>query len=214
MKIFQESPSELRSRVYGLNGSTDVALKVSSDGTLSVDGTLVATDLDIRDLTATSDSVQMYGFDGSTVQAITTDASGVLAIQDNGSSITVDASDLDIRDLTAASDSVTIYREFTTATQTVTTATDYVGSTSRDVSAKQAYSFWVRNTAATNTALCHLEISPDGTNWLADTSDITVEASTSSIIVANRYLQYARVAYKSTTAGLDTDLEIIWQARS
>jgi hypothetical protein len=94
---------------------------------------------------------------GTTDTAVVVDPSGVLAIQDNGSSITVDASDLDVRDLTNASDSVLIYGNdgtnnrviltdasgvlqvsaalsFVEATEVVATATALVGSTARDAS--------------------------------------------------------------------------------
>lgn len=66
---------------------------------------VTATDLDIRDLVYTSDSVTAYQggtWDIGTLTSITNDVN----IADGGNSITVDAVDLDIRDLTAASDSV------------------------------------------------------------------------------------------------------------
>jgi hypothetical protein len=79
-------------------------------GSLTVDGsvTVSATDLDVRDLSHTQDSIKIG--DGSDFLAIAAD--GSIAITDNGGSLTVDgsvtvsATDLDIRDLSAASDSV------------------------------------------------------------------------------------------------------------
>lgn len=68
-------------------------------GSLTVD----ATDLDIRDLSHTQDSIRLG--DGTDFLAINAD--GSLNITDNGGSLTVDATDLDIRDLNFASDSVT-----------------------------------------------------------------------------------------------------------
>jgi hypothetical protein len=41
-------------------------------------------------ITEANDSILVYGFDGTTNRKIKTDTSGVLAIQDNGGSITVD----------------------------------------------------------------------------------------------------------------------------
>ena len=63
-----------------------------------------ATNLDIRDLTAASDSVAIKN--GSNELAI--DASGFIGVTDGGGSLTVDASDLDIRNLSAAQDNVGI----------------------------------------------------------------------------------------------------------
>ena len=71
-------------------GSTGGALHISdAGGSLTVD----AVDLDIRDLTFATDSVDVSN-------------STNVAVVDGGGSLTVDAVDLDIRDLTAASDSV------------------------------------------------------------------------------------------------------------
>lgn len=75
-------------------------------------------------LDAANDQVGVYGYtnpaDPSTYTGIKTDASGVLAIQDNGGSITVDANDLDIRNLTFATDKVDASGSSVTVSGTVT----------------------------------------------------------------------------------------------
>ena len=73
------------------------SLFVHSVGSILGTVTVMATDFDIRDLTAASDTVSIEG--GNAVD---------VSIDDGGNSITVDASDLDIRDLTSASDTVSI----------------------------------------------------------------------------------------------------------
>jgi hypothetical protein len=117
--------------VYVLNANlevtqgTDPWIVGDGGGSLTVD----ATDLDIRDLVYTSDSVTSHQGGTWTIDSITnavtvtatdldirdlTQADEVTVFQgtspwvigDGGGSITVDAVDLDIRDLTAASDSV------------------------------------------------------------------------------------------------------------
>lgn len=79
-------------------------LAIAADGSISV--TLGAvTDLDIRDLVYTSDSVTAHQggtWNIATLTGITNDVN----IADGGNSITVDAVNLDIRDLTSVSDSV------------------------------------------------------------------------------------------------------------
>ena len=113
-KVFQDAPSELRARIYGVDNGTDQPLKVDATGALAIqnDGgslTVDATDLDIRDLNNATDNVLVYGNDGVDNQPLLTDAAGALAIQDNGGSLTVDATDLDIRDLDNATDNVLVY---------------------------------------------------------------------------------------------------------
>jgi hypothetical protein len=79
-------------------------LKVEADGSINVNADISATDLDIRDLSHTQDSVKVG--DGTDFLAVNAD--GSINITDNGGSITVDASDLDIRDLSFASDKVDV----------------------------------------------------------------------------------------------------------
>jgi hypothetical protein len=66
--------------------------------------TISATDLDIRDLSHTQDSVKIG--DGTDFLAI--DASGNIGVTDAGGSLTVDAVNLDIRDLAFATDKVDV----------------------------------------------------------------------------------------------------------
>lgn len=73
-----------------------------ADGGNSI--TVDASDLDIRDLTSASDSIEIKTAAG---QALAIDGSGYITSNINGT-VTVDASNLDIRDLTHASDSVKV----------------------------------------------------------------------------------------------------------
>jgi hypothetical protein len=108
------------------------ATAVKVDGS-AVTQPVSATNLDIRDLSSASDSVTAALAAGSnnigdvdvlTVPAplstagggteatalrvtVASDSTGVLSVDDNGSSLTVDAVNLDIRDLTSVSDSIT-----------------------------------------------------------------------------------------------------------
>lgn len=95
-----------------------VVVSTASGDSLTVDGTVnigntvtvTATDLDIRDLDHSQDSVAVG--DGTDILAVNAD--GSINITDNGGSITVDgavtvsATDLDIRDLSASQDNVAI----------------------------------------------------------------------------------------------------------
>jgi hypothetical protein len=110
--------------------------------------TVTATDLDIRDLSHTQDSVKVG--DGTDFLAVNAD--GSVNITDNGGSLTVDATDLDIRDLAFATDSVTAHQGGTWTIDSITnpvtvTATDL---DIRDLSAAQdSVEAWAHDGAGT-----------------------------------------------------------------
>ena len=192
-KVLQDVPSELRSRVYGLDGATDIALLVDASGAVAIQDngssiTVDATNLDIRALTNASDSVLIYGNDGTNNVVILTDASGVLQVSSSLS--------------------------FVEATQTVGTATAFVGSTAEDVSTHPNYTWFIQNTDPTNTANVKLEISPNSTDWLLDGTSYVVGTSTAITLEPNVFLKWTRVSYQATTAGADATLVLIWQAYS
>lgn len=92
-------------KIVDSNGD-ELAIDGSGYITANINGTVTVTasDLDIRDLVYTSDSVTAHQGGTWTIDSITNDVS----IDDGGNSITVDASDLDIRDLDSSQDSVEI----------------------------------------------------------------------------------------------------------
>jgi len=70
--------------------------------------------LDVN-LDANNDEVSVYGSNGGTPTAIAVNASGSVAVQDGGGSLTVDALNLDIRDLSRLTDNIRIYGTETTS---------------------------------------------------------------------------------------------------
>lgn len=94
------------------DGTDDLA--INADGSLNA--VVSATDLDIRNLDYTQDSVEVRQAThdnlnlNANLQVGNTDVANgnPVPISDAGGSITVDASDLDIRDLNSATDSVTV----------------------------------------------------------------------------------------------------------
>lgn len=190
-KVFQDLPRQLRTRMYGYDGSDDVAVVVNSGGVLAVQDnggslTVDATDLDIRDLTNATDSVLIYGYDGSSNQVILTDSSGRLQ--------------------------TVSFPDFTEASQSVSTATAYAYSTSRNVGEHATYSFFIQNSDADNDATVKLEISPDDSTYLIEGDEVAVAAQSSVVLQPDRFLKWSHIGYKSTTAGSDASLTIIWQA--
>jgi len=78
------------------------------------------------DINQADDSILIYGFDGVANQPIAVNPSGVLAIQDNGGSITVDATNLDIRDLVFATDKVDVSNSTVALDATTLTALENI----------------------------------------------------------------------------------------
>lgn len=118
-------------------GSTGGALHISdAGGSLTVD----ATDLDIRDLSFATDSVDVSG---STVTA--NQGTSPWVVGDGGGSLTVDATDLDIRDLTAASDSVAAWMN--------DGAGNPIGSTGGSLDVNITNSLTINDAALANAAL-------------------------------------------------------------
>lgn len=96
-------------------------LTVNADGSVNITDnggslTVDATNLDIRDLTSASDSVEVLQTThddlnaNANIQVADTDVSNSnpVPVSDAGGSLTVDANNLDIRDLTSVSDSVQV----------------------------------------------------------------------------------------------------------
>lgn len=79
---------------------TSQQLKVNADGSIDVNSTISATDLDIRDLVFATDKVDVSGSE------VKLDSTTLAALEN----ISVSATDLDIRDLAYATDSVTAHQ--------------------------------------------------------------------------------------------------------
>lgn len=73
-------------------------LAINADG--SINTSITATNLDIRDLVFATDKVDVSGSSVS--------ISGTVPVSDGGGSLTIDAVNLDIRDLSSATDSITV----------------------------------------------------------------------------------------------------------
>jgi len=241
-RVFTDQPSDLKTLVYGSDGTVDRVLLTDGTGALAMYAaggslTVAATNLDIRDLTATSDNILIYGQDsGATKRVVLTDTNGALAMYAT-STVTVAATDLDIRDLTATSDNILIYgqdsgatkrvvltdtngnvqvmnqrRLLTDTNEAVGTGTNYAGATARDIGEQSAASFAVLNTGA-NGATVKLQLSPNNSDWLDDTAETTVAAGTLVALAPSKFLRYARISHKSQTSGSDTSLTIWYQAQ-
>ncbi|AZR73368.1 hypothetical protein BBF96_08215 [Anoxybacter fermentans] len=185
--------TKLKTQIYG---STDTApLATDEDGflkirsisdaiTVNIDGTVA-----IRDLTANSDSILIYGYDGTNIQRIKTDTDGNIRTN-----------------LTA--------RDFTELTEKDLASGDaYTNSQSRNTSQYSTYSFAVYNTGDANSVDVILEVSPDNQMWATDVGPRTIAAGDMEVLYPASFLKYTRISYKSTTAGQSTTLDIFFQAQ-
>lgn len=133
--------------------STNVSGKEGLDVNIINSLTISATDLDIRDLSHTQDSIKIG--DGTDFLAIAAD--GSIAVTDNGASLTVDAVDLDIRNLTFAADKVDVTGSSVgiTGTVAVTQSTSpwVVSATDLDIrdlaAATDSVAAWMKDGAGT-----------------------------------------------------------------
>ena len=207
LKVLQDQPEKLKSQLYGFDGSNVLPLLTDNTGrtnirplTISDTITTVATDLDIRDLANGTDSIAVYGNDGTQNRLIKTNADG----------------QLDVRPLTSTDTVTTIVSISHLEIEPVVfeTGNAYVGSSGQDVSIWRTYSFFAENTSATaNSATLIVQISPDNIKWVDDSSETVLAQGEFTVLSASRYLRYARVAYKSTTTDQAADIAITFQAQ-
>lgn len=274
MPVYQDSPANLKNQIYAASGSNVINVQADGTGRLKV-STDSAAPLDVS-INEASDSIVVYGNDGTDNQVLKTNTSGQLdirpltsadtvsvAISETDDSIVVYGNDgtdnkvlktntsgqMDIRPLTAADmvtavvsqadDSIVIYGNdgtdnkvlktdvngvlqvndtitFTNETLLTgsTTTNVYQYTTQQEISTMSTYMFFVKNAGSTNDALIKVQLSPNGTDWVDDSTEFTVGHDTSAIQTANKFLRYIRIAYKSKVDDASTTLDIIFQGQS
>jgi len=182
--------------IYGTDGTNKIQIKTDINGKLEissiendVDVNITNTDLDIRNLSYTQDSIVIYGNDGTDNRVISTDSEGVIKVS-------------------------TVKRGFTSTTNTdLTTSDSYTYLSFIDVSIYSEYVFYVKNTGS-NSADIVIEISP--TNQASDAIEhieATLESNGKEIYAPSKFLRYIRLGYKSTTSSQSTTLDVYFQAR-
>lgn len=136
----------------------------------------------------------------------------------------------DIRNLTPQRDGVRIYdsnsniivstpegalkvqlasRRFVATEESVNAGSIELYSSSRDVSELTIYSCAIKNRGSTP-AFIHLEISPDGTNWVHDSKNLELVPGQLEVLVPQLFLRYIRVSYRALNL---TPLTIWFQAQ-
>lgn len=184
--VFNPQPDQLKVQVFGSDATnalstTDGRLNIES---ISADVSVTVTDLDIRDLAYTQDTVRVYG---SETYALETT---------NGWANILHRS-----------------RYFTSDTATTVTGTSatYTGLLAQDVSDKTNVSFAVHNTGAAQISV-RIDVSPDNNLWITDTTAQTLEGNAATVFVPKYFLKYARVAYAALTDGSAFTFDAWFQA--
>ncbi len=224
--VFQIDPSTLRARIFGLNGTTDVAVSVDSAGRINVaEIAAPVTVAAIRDSVTVGQIVSPVTvatiLDSVTVGQIVSPVT-VATILD---SVTVGQI---VSPVTVATilDSVTVgqivnpvtvstvqSRTFSEVEALAQSTADTPSFFTTQTSSFDKYTFMVHNTHATNAATARVEISADGTDWLVDVLDTRIDPLNISAFVPNRFLKYTRLAYYSTTPGNAASLDIFFNAQ-
>ncbi|MBA1335421.1 MAG: hypothetical protein HPY66_1044 [Firmicutes bacterium] len=174
---------------------------------------------------------QLYGYDGSSVVPIMTDASGNIKIVGvSGDTIPVSiadpvtvtipdtvavtAADLDIRDLSGTRDSVIKAGSyFSESIITLPNITSTGIALTIDNSQQDIYSFYVKNTGAAAVSV-KLQISPtDVDDYFTDdpSNETLIAADNMDVLVAQKFLRYTRVYYNASDT---TSIEVYYNAHA
>lgn len=236
-KLNDGAGNDITSQVNGAQRALDVGINVAG---VQVDPrqvrtltaadvvTVVATDLDIRNLVFATDKVDVsnsvVALDAGTLAALESitvqNGAGASAVnvQDGGNSLTVDAVDLDIRDLTAASDSVKVHlndasgNPFTAINPLPVTVTlDNAGNEINDhkqasaVAANATDNHDYTVTAATTLILTQIEASASGKAKMV----VSVETGVATNVFTQKFVQFNSTAETNMSIKLASPLKVL-----
>ncbi|WP_242855725.1 DUF6385 domain-containing protein [Ruminiclostridium josui] len=217
--------------VYGNDGTTNRILKTNATGQLDIRPLTVSDTVSVS-ITEADDSIAVYGNDGTTNRILKTNATGQLDIRPLTSSDTVNV------DISHETDSIAVYgsdgtdshvlltdsngvlqvsqsRNFIDSTLATSATTDsYQYTAQQEIAQLTTYQFFVKNTGDTNNVTVLVELSPNGTDWVADSEEREVKPGEATIITSSKFLKYIRLGYKSTTSSSSTDINVIFQGQS
>ncbi|NLI13374.1 MAG: hypothetical protein GX425_12260 [Peptococcaceae bacterium] len=209
-KIFQDNPDQVKVRIFGNNNA---GFNTDSSGNLTITSTGLAIEPPSGGLTITSTGLAIT----STGLAIT--APGGLAITSTGLAIT--STGLAITapgGLAITSTGLAVVSGTTDVSATRANITNTAGTpdTTYEVLGVRTWTFSVVNKAlvANAQALAKLQLSPDGTNWLDDSStSTTIDQNTVKAFFSTAQLKYARIYYSAVNASSAVTLNIFFQGQ-
>jgi len=205
-KVFQDTPDQLRTKVFGGN---DVAFNTDSTGNLGITSTGLAITPPTNGLSITSTGLAITPPSGGL--SITPPTDG-LSITSTGLAITPPVNGL----LITTSGLITTLGT-TDVSEVRANITNTAGSpdTTFNVLGLSSYTFGVVNNslAPDAQALVKLQISPDATNWLDEDGPVTINQNSLTTLVASVFLKYARVYYSAVNAASAVTLNIFFQGQ-
>ncbi|KXG74408.1 DUF6385 domain-containing protein [Thermotalea metallivorans] len=221
--VFNNVAKELQTLINGVDGGgTARPILTDANGRLDLGTvTVTATNLDIRPLSGTTDSITVTATDfdirplsgatdSITVTAIDFDIRPLSGATD---SITVTAIDFDIRPLSGATDSIQLSsRLFTESSTTIAGVTDSGAIFVQETGEQSMYSFYVYNTGS-STITVNLQISPTtASSYFVDDGSgaKAVAAGEKAVLVAQEFLRYTRLFYE--TGGATATFAVFYNA--
>jgi len=202
--IFNVEAANLRTQIFGSEAST--ALKTDTGGMLQIRSisdsitSVINNNVTVVNDTASNLKTQIYGSD--TTSALRTDSEGNLYIRSISDTVNISGT-------VTANTSQTFNEANNTG---LSTADAFTELSSQDLAQVEQYSFAVYNRIASgNSADIKVEISPNNTDWFTDISTRTISSGSMDVFVPSRWLRYARVQYKSTSAGNATSIDVYFQ---
>ncbi|MTI48994.1 DUF6385 domain-containing protein [Sporosalibacterium faouarense] len=232
--VFNEVASQLKTQIYGNNGGTAVPLSVDGSGNLTFTATnldirslspttdtvsVTATDFDIRSLSPTTDTVTVTATDfdirglSPTTDTVTVTATDfdIRGLSPTTDTVTVTATNLDIRDLSGVTDSVTKGGNFFAESNTTLTVSDTGVALTIDTSEQDIYTFYVANTGAAAVSV-KLQIAPtnSSTYYVDDPSgEVSIGAGEKGVLVAQKFLKFTRLFFNPSDT---TSIEAFYNA--
>lgn len=205
-KIFQDNPDYARIKIFGNN---NVALNTDNSGNLAITSTGLAITAPANGLTITSTGL-----------AITAPANGLtVTASADGLAITPPTSGLLITSTgLAVTGTISTALGTTDVSAVRANITDTAGSPDEtyNVLGIASWTFGVVNnsTVANAQALVKLQVSPDGTHWIDEISNTTIDQNSVKTFVATTFVKYARLYYSAVNASSAVTLNIFFQGQT
>lgn len=214
--VFNNVASNLQAQIYGQNPTGDaVAIQTDANGNIIIGaGTITVLG---GSLTVLAGTVTVSGGTVTVEAGTVTVAGGTVTVAGGtvtvaGGTVTVEAGTVTVAGgtITVSGGTVTVQGSITTASdfsETSTTifinpAAGTITALTVDTSAKTLYSFYVFNTAGTNTISARLQVAPTNTSsyFVNDTTTAVIADDTNpkAVLVPGFYLKWTRLVLSAT----------------
>ncbi|WP_018131903.1 DUF6385 domain-containing protein [Effusibacillus pohliae] len=211
---FNTNPDDLRTLIFGKDTTaTSRALVTDASGRLlniQMDGTITSV------LGATITAGTLNNLLNGTITSVlgATITAGTLSNLLNGTITSVLGATITAGTLSSVTSiSQKSFQE--QQTLNVVTADAFTALPAVTTSVFGTYSFFIYNKGpGTNKVDARVEISANGTNWFDDVDTVTgIAVGSVDVLVPKRFLKYTRLAYRSSTAGSPTTIDVFFNGQ-